>query len=98
MLKPLNGDVPDAKKGGHSGCSRLQKPLPFGTMFETEPVRRLSRLGKAPSGILAAARVLAPMVLNAGARERLHCTGKPDQLVVHRNVSLRLLERSHGQS
>ncbi|SIT57471.1 hypothetical protein BQ8794_40070 [Mesorhizobium prunaredense] len=52
-------------------------------MLETEPVRRLPRLGKAPSRILGAAGTLAPMVYNAGARDGLHCIRKADQFVTH---------------
>ncbi|WP_167391650.1 hypothetical protein [Mesorhizobium temperatum] len=55
-------------------------------MLETEPVRWLPRLGKAPSGILAAAGMLAPVVLNPGPRDGVHRTGKADNLVAHRHV------------
>lgn len=52
--------------------------LALSAMLVTEPVRRLLRFGKAPAGILAAAGMLAPMVLNAGARDGLHYAGKAD--------------------
>jgi hypothetical protein len=39
---------------------------------ETEPMRRLPRLGKAPSSILVTAGMLAPMVLDAGPRDGLY--------------------------
>lgn len=76
----------------------LEEALAVGAVLETEPVRRLPGLGKAPSCILAAAGMLAPMVLNAGARDGLHCTGKPDQLVAHRNISLQFGGRFHSRS
>ncbi|MGX9120360.1 hypothetical protein ACWTU6_27405, partial [Mesorhizobium sp. BHbsci] len=64
-------------------------------LLETEPVRWLTRLGKAPSCILAAAGMLAPVVLNPRARDGLHCTGEADQLVAHRIFShFSLLEDS----
>lgn len=46
----------------------LKEPLAIGPVLKAEPVRRLLRLGKAPSGILAAAVVLANVVLHAGRR------------------------------
>lgn len=41
----------------------LQEVLAFGPVFIAEPVRRILRLDKAPTGVLAAAVVLANVVL-----------------------------------
>lgn len=46
----------------------LQEVLAFSPMLKAEPVRRLLRLGKAPTGVLAAAVVLANVVLDASRR------------------------------
>jgi hypothetical protein len=46
----------------------LKELLAFAAVLEAEPVRRLLRLGEAPSGILATAVVLANVVLHAGRR------------------------------
>lgn len=46
----------------------LQEFLTFAAVFETEPVRRLLRFGEAPTGVFAAAVVLANVMLDAGRR------------------------------
>lgn len=46
----------------------LQEVLAFGPVFIAEPVRRILRLDKAPTGVLAAAVVLANVVLDASRR------------------------------
>jgi hypothetical protein len=51
--------------------------LAFGAVLETEPVRRLPRLGETPSGILAAAGMLAEMVPDT-RRGALFESGEPN--------------------
>ena len=67
--------------------SSSKTPLVVGAVLETEPVRRLPRSGKAPSCILAAAGMLAPMVLNARARDGLHYNGEADQFFAQNTLS-----------
>ncbi|WP_352790791.1 hypothetical protein [Mesorhizobium sp. M0619] len=47
-------------------CSVSQVFLTIATMLETEPVRFTLWLRETPSGIFAAARTLAPMMLDTG--------------------------------
>lgn len=59
----------------------LQKLFTFAAVLKAEPVRRLLRPGEAPTGILAAAVVLANVVLHA-RRRRVFGSGQSD-LVAH---------------
>ncbi|MER9412910.1 hypothetical protein, partial [Mesorhizobium sp. M0589] len=77
--------VSPAQNGSRAWQRKLQIPLAFHPMSETEPVRRLTRLSKAEPSILAAAEMLARMIVDASpiARNRCHVFGKPARFVAH---------------
>ncbi|WP_292668407.1 hypothetical protein [Mesorhizobium sp.] len=58
-------------------CSVSQVSLTVAAMLETEPMLYLLWLRETPAGILAAARALTPMMLDAG-RCDVFRPGQPD--------------------